>query len=163
MYRAVWKIIAIVLLLPCILSAWEIDPVKIAKHSHFEVGPEISYLRLHFRSTPTTEGFKLHGYPVGVDALFEYKEPKGIYVNVNCSFIGNHMFGKFNRHFRDKRGEIRFGYQFSWGCRDEWKIIPSIGFGGGVIIQSNIRPNFTKVQAPTYYIPMGNHCHLCDP
>lgn len=155
MNKAFWKILAKVLFLPCILSAWEMDQEKIVKHSHFEIGPEISYLKLHFKSTNTAHAFKVHGYPVGINAFYEYKEPKVIYLNVNCTFIGNHLFGKFNRHFREKRGEVRIGIPFSLGCRDQWKIIPYSGFGGGVIVQSNIRPNFNKVQAPTYYVPFG--------
>jgi hypothetical protein len=128
-------------------------------YHHFDVGPEYTYLRLHVHETPTEPELTFHGNLWGIVGAYEYKIPKGFYFNFNAVYRKNPITGHNEvdhyRHYREQNLEGRVGYQFVFGCCDQWKIIPYTGFAWNCIKQSDIAPLNNRLRAVTYYIPVG--------
>lgn len=129
---------------------------NLIKHSQFGIGPEYVHVNLHVHATKLVPASKFNGNTWGGTAFYEYKEPKGIYLNINGYWIGGTIHGSgTKRHFSDEKIESRFGYNFVYGCSERWKIIPYFGFGYSNIRQTHVGAALATTRTPTYYIPVG--------
>lgn len=151
------------LLLMFIRSAalFSLDTETFLKNSNFVLGPEYVHIHLHTYSTAVTNQMKFNGHAWGGTATYEYRQPNGIYVNLNGNYVQGPIQGnREHRHFSDYRLEFRLGHIFVLDCAKKWKITPYFGAGFGKIVQSHIAPAVVEgphltAKTPTYYIPVG--------
>jgi hypothetical protein len=126
----------------------------------FSIGSAFARVKLHINSTPTVSSENLYGSLWGVVTNFDYKIPSILYVNVNGSWLENHISGPQNdrRHFQELGVEGRLGYFWTPKFALKWKTILYTGFGYGRITQKYIPQNSLShitVIAPIFYVPIG--------
>lgn len=138
------------------ITASECEGVE-QKKFHFEVGRECVHVKLYNKATPMTTSSHFSGNIWGPTASFDYKVPSGIYFNLNGANLQHHICSSSlpKRHFREERIEGRIGWFFAFEQLKKLKLIPYVGFGWGVIIQSHVGVALARTRTPTYYIPVG--------